>query len=173
MRHANFGRKLGRTTSHRIALMRNLATALFTHGRIRTTVPKAKELARVADEMVTLAKRGDLHARRQASSFIRDEAVVRRLFATIAPWYGQRQGGYTRILKLGNRPGDNAPMAFIELVDRQPLGVIQVPVPQKKKFKSKAKEKDAEKPKEKSKAKPAPKAQKKAPAKGRKPEAKK
>jgi large subunit ribosomal protein L17 len=137
MRHGNLGRKLGRTTAHRIALMRNLSTALFTHGRIRTTEPKAKELARLAAQMVTLAKRGDLHARRQVLRVIQDDAVVSRLFSTIAPWYATRQGGYTRILKLGKRPGDNADMAFIELVDRQPLGVINTPVPQKKKFKNK------------------------------------
>lgn len=135
MRHGNLGRKLGRTQSHRKALMRNLATALFTHGQIRTTEPKAKELAIVAADMITLAKRGDLHARRQAAAFIYEESIVTRLFTTIAPWYAQRQGGYTRILKLGPRPGDNAAMAYIELVDRQPLGVIRRVVPQKKKFK--------------------------------------
>jgi large subunit ribosomal protein L17 len=121
--------------------MRNLATALFTHGQIRTTEPKAKELSRVADEMITLAKRGGLHARRQASAFIYQEGIVTRLFSTIAPWYSQRQGGYTRVLKLGPRPGDNAPMAFVELVDRQPLGVIRVLPVQKKKFKKIGKDK--------------------------------
>ena len=141
MRHGNSGRKLGRSSSHRKALMRNLATALFTHGRIRTTETKAKELAMVADKMITLAKRGDLHAQRQAVSMVYDKAVIGRLFKDIAPWYKNRQGGYTRILKLENRPGDNAPMAFIELVDRKPLGVIVAPVAPKKPFKNKGQKK--------------------------------
>src|SRR5262245_50950112 len=119
MRHGNAGRKLGRTSSHRKALMRNLATSLLTYGRIRTTFIKAKELQPVADHLVTLAKRGDLHARRQALSLVFNDAVVGRLFKDIAPWYQARQGGYTRVLKLEPRPGDNAPMAFIELVDRK------------------------------------------------------
>ena len=127
--------------SHRKALMRNLATALFTHGRIRTTETKAKELAMVADKMITLAKRGDLHAHRQAVSMVYDKAVIGRLFKDIAPWYKNRQGGYTRILKLENRPGDNAPMAFIELVDRKPLGVIVSPSVPKKPFKNKGQKK--------------------------------
>jgi large subunit ribosomal protein L17 len=139
MRHGNFGRKLGRSKSHRKALMRNLATALFTHGRIRTTEIKAKELSMVADHMITLAKRGDLHAQRQAITLVYDTQVISRLFKEIAPWYKDRQGGYTRILKLEPRPGDNAPMAFIELVDRKPLGVISKPVAPKKKFKKTAK----------------------------------
>jgi large subunit ribosomal protein L17 len=147
--------------------MRNLATALFTHGQIRTTEPKAKELSRVADEMITLAKQGGLHARRQAESFLYQESIVARLFSTIAPWYKQRQGGYTRILKLGPRPGDNAPMAYIELVDRQPLGVIRYPVAPKKKFKKAAKGKAEAKPK-KAAEKPAEKKPvKKAPAKAK------
>lgn len=111
MRHAKAGTKLGRSMSHRKALMRNLATSLLTYGRIRTTFIKAKELQPVADHLVTLAKRGDLHARRQAISLVYDDAVVSRLFSDIAPWYKERQGGYTRILKLEPRPGDNAPMA--------------------------------------------------------------
>ncbi len=157
MRHGNTGRKLGRSQSHRKSLMRSLATALFTHGRIRTTEMKAKELSMMADQMITLAKRGDLHARRQAFSMVFDKAVVTRLFTDIAPWYSARQGGYTRILKLENRPGDNAPMAFIELVDRKPLGPIVEPVEPKKKFKNKG-----PKPKPEAKAAPvkAPKAAK-------------
>ncbi len=138
MRHANFGRKLGRTSSHRKALMRNLATSLLTHGRIRTTFIKAKELQPVADQLVTLAKRGDLHARRQALTMVFEEAVVARLFQDIAPWYKERSGGYTRILKLEPRPGDNAPMAFIEFVDRKELASLKRPVPPKKKFKKPA-----------------------------------
>jgi large subunit ribosomal protein L17 len=161
MRHGNAGRKLGRSQSHRKALMRNLATALFTHGRIRTTEIKAKELAMVADRMITLAKRGDLHAQRQAVSMVYDKEVIGRLFKEIAPWYKDRMGGYTRILKLENRPGDHAPMAFIELVDRKPLGVINHPVAPKKPFKNKGKKKEAPKAKpvvdEKPKAKEAPK----------------
>src|SRR4029077_9285381 len=98
--------------------------------------------AMVADKMITLAKRGDLHAQRQAVSMVYDKAVIGRLFKDIAPWYKNRQGGYTRILKLENRPGDNAPMAFIELVDRKPLGVITTPVAPKKAFKNKGQKKE-------------------------------
>jgi large subunit ribosomal protein L17 len=143
MRHGKKGRKLGRSSAHRKALMRNLATALFTHGRIRTTETKAKELSMVADKLVTLAKRGDLHAQRQAVAMVFDKAVIGRLFKDIAPWYKNRQGGYTRILKLENRPGDNAPMAFIELVDRKPLGVIVTPVAPMKPYKNKGVKKEA------------------------------
>jgi len=169
MRHGNKGRKLGRSSAHRKALMRNLATALFTHGRIRTTETKAKELAMVADKLVTLAKRGDLHAQRQAVSMVYDKNVIGRLFKDIAPWYKNRQGGYTRILKLENRPGDNAPMAFIELVDRKPLGVIVPPVAPKKPFKNKGQKKEKPAPK----AEAAPKAAKaaKAPAAPKAPKA--
>jgi large subunit ribosomal protein L17 len=117
MRHLKQGRKLGRTTAHRKALLRNLATALLEHERIVTTEPKAKELRRVADKLVTLGKRGDLHARRQALQVVRSNAVVRKLFNDIAPRFAERQGGYTRVLRLGYRPGDAAAMAVIELVD--------------------------------------------------------
>jgi large subunit ribosomal protein L17 len=119
MRHLKQGRKLGRTTAHRRALLRNLATALLEHERIITTEPKAKELRRVADKLVTLGKRGDLHARRQALQVVRSNAVVRKLFDDIAPRFVDRQGGYTRVLRLGYRPGDAAAMAVIELVDAQ------------------------------------------------------
>jgi large subunit ribosomal protein L17 len=156
MRHGNFGRKFGRSQSHRKSMMRNLATALFTHGRIRTTEIKAKELAAVADHMITLAKRGDVHAQRQAVGMVYDSRVISRLFKEIAPWYKNRQGGYTRILKLEPRPGDSAPMAFIELVDRKPLGEIKIPVPPKKKFKKAEKK---EKPVKEAKAPKAPKAE--------------
>lgn len=139
MRHAKTGRKLGRSYSHRKALMKNLATSFFTHGRLRLTMGMAKELQMVAENMVTLAKRGDLHARRQAISMTYDDRVVSRLFSEIAPWYKERQGGYTRIMKIGPRPGDNALMAYIELVDRKPLGEIKTVVPQKKPFKNKTK----------------------------------
>jgi large subunit ribosomal protein L17 len=117
MRHLNQGRKLGRTTAHRKALLRNLATALLEHERIITTEPKAKELRRVADKLVTLGKRGNLHARRQALQVVRSNAVVQKLFNEIAPRFVGRHGGYTRILRLGYRPGDAAAMAVIELVD--------------------------------------------------------
>ena len=117
MRHLKQGRKLGRTTAHRKALLRNLATALLEHERIVTTEPKAKELRRVADKLVTLGKRGDLHARRQALQVVRSNAVVRKLFNDIAPRFAERHGGYTRVLRLGYRPGDAAAMAVIELVD--------------------------------------------------------
>lgn len=117
MRHLKQGRKLGRTTAHRKALLRNLATALLEHERIITTEPKAKELRRVADKLVTLGKRGDLHARRQALQVVQSTAVVQKLFNVIAPRLAERHGGYTRILRLGYRPGDAAAMAAIELVD--------------------------------------------------------
>ena len=119
MRHLKQGRKLGRTTAHRKALLRNLATALLEHERIITTEPKAKELRRVADKLVTLGKRGNLHARRQALQVVQSNAVVQKLFNEIAPRFVGRQGGYTRILRLGYRPGDAAAMAVIELVDTQ------------------------------------------------------
>jgi large subunit ribosomal protein L17 len=117
MRHLKQGRKLGRTTAHRKALLRNLATALLEHERIITTAPKAKELRRVADKLITLGKRGDLHARRQALQVVHSHVVVQKLFGDIAPRLAERQGGYTRILRLGYRPGDAAAMAMIELVD--------------------------------------------------------
>jgi large subunit ribosomal protein L17 len=120
MRHRNAGRKLNRTATHRSALFASLATALIKHEQIATTLPKAKELRRVADRLITLAKRGDLHARRLAFSRIRDEAMVAKLFGTLGPRYADRLGGYTRVLKAGFRYGDSAPMAVIELVDRDP-----------------------------------------------------
>jgi len=119
MRHLKQGRKLGRTSAHRKALLRNLATALLEHERITTTEPKAKELRRIADKLVTLGKRGDLHARRQALQVVRSADVVRKLFNDIAPRFAERNGGYTRVLRLGYRPGDAAAMAVIELVDSQ------------------------------------------------------
>ena len=109
-------RKLGRTTPHRRAMLRNLTTDLLREGRIETTVTRAKETKRMAEKMITLAKRGDLHARRQALAYIFDEDVVTKLFEEIAPNYAERQGGYTRILKKGPRVGDSAEIAIIELV---------------------------------------------------------
>ena len=116
MRHRKAGLKLNRTSSHRDAMFRNMVTSLFKHQRIRTTDVKAKELRRWADNLITLAKRGDLHARRQALSIVREKEVVHKLFAEAAEQYGGRSGGYTRIIKVGRRPGDAAPISLIELV---------------------------------------------------------
>ena len=109
-------RKLGRPTAHRKAMLRNQVTSLFEKGRIETTVTRAKETQRMAEKMITLAKRGDLHARRQVLAYIYDEDVVTKLFEEIAPNYSERNGGYTRVLKLGPRRGDGAEMAILELV---------------------------------------------------------
>lgn len=117
MRHRKAGKKLSRNASHRRALLRNLVTELLRHGRIRTTLAKAKAMQSPAEKMITLGKRGDLHARRQALSFIQSKDVVHELFDSIAAKYAERPGGYTRILKLGRRQGDAAPMALIELVE--------------------------------------------------------
>jgi large subunit ribosomal protein L17 len=117
MRHNNSGRRLGRTTSHRIAMFRNMVTSLLNHERIVTTDAKAKEIRSVAEKMITLGKRGDLHAHRQAAAYIREKSVVTKLFSTIAPRYKDRQGGYTRIIKLGQRLGDAASLSVIELVE--------------------------------------------------------
>ena len=118
MRHGVSGRKLGVTTSHRFAMFRNLAHALIKHEQITTTLPKAKELRPVAEKLITLGKRGGLHARRQAYAQLRDDVIVSKLFSVIAERYKDRQGGYTRVLKAGMRYGDAADMAVIELVDR-------------------------------------------------------
>jgi large subunit ribosomal protein L17 len=118
VRHRKDGFKLGRLTQHRWALFRNLLVALFRHERITTTEAKAKAVRGLAEHMVTLAKRENLHARRQALSMVPDAAVVGTLFDTIAARFSDRNGGYTRIIKLGPRPGDNAPMVLLELVDR-------------------------------------------------------
>ncbi len=117
MRHRKAGRRLGRTTSHRRAMVRNMVTSLFEYERIFTTTPKAKEVRKVVDKMMTLAKRGDLHARRQALSFMQDKAVVAKLFDSLKDDYMDRNGGYTRIIQTGNRIGDAAPMAILELVN--------------------------------------------------------
>ena len=109
-------RKLGRPTDQRRAMLRSLVTSFLKHGKIETTETRAKETRKLAEKMITLAKRGDLHARRQALAYIYDETVVTKLFEEIAPKYEDRQGGYTRILKLGPRQGDNAEMVFLELV---------------------------------------------------------
>lgn len=117
MRHRKKGRKLGRSAPHRRATLRNMATSLFRHERIETTTAKAKELRPYAERLITLAKRGDLHARRQASAKVQDREVLGKLFEDIGPRFSQRPGGYTRILKLGHRKGDAAEMSLIELVD--------------------------------------------------------
>ena len=118
MRHHNSGRRLGRSVSHRKALFANLAASLIEHEQIVTTLPKAKDLRPIVEKLVTLAKRGDLHSRRQAIATIRDLGSVKKLFATIGPRYKERAGGYTRVLKAGFRYGDSSAVAVIEFVDR-------------------------------------------------------
>jgi len=118
MRHRNSGRQLNRNSSHRKAMFRNLTASLFDHEVIRTTVPKAKELRRVAEPLITLAKEDSVANRRVAFSRIRDKAAVGKLFKDLGPRYKARPGGYLRILKCGYRPGDKAPMAYVELIDR-------------------------------------------------------
>ncbi|MBT5575305.1 50S ribosomal protein L17 [Alphaproteobacteria bacterium] len=132
MRHRSAGRKLNRTSKHRQMLFRNLAQALIKHEQIITTLPKAKDLRPVVEKLITLGKRGDLHARRQAFAQLRDEKMVAKLFDSLAQRYAERAGGYTRVLKAGYRYGDSAPMAVIEFVDRdesargQDSGPVQV-----------------------------------------------
>ena len=120
MRHGVAGRKLGVTSTHRLAMFRNMAVALIKHEQITTTLPKAKELRPYTERLITLGKRGGLHARRQAYAQLRDDVIVSKLFTTIAERYKARAGGYTRVLKAGVRYGDAADMAVIELVDRDP-----------------------------------------------------
>jgi large subunit ribosomal protein L17 len=120
MRHRNAGRKLGVTTQHRHAMFANMAAALIKHEQIKTTLPKAKELRPLVEKLVTLSRKNDLASRRLAMSRLRDETQVRKLFEVIGPRYADRPGGYTRVLKAGFRHGDNAAMAFIEFVDRDP-----------------------------------------------------
>jgi len=118
MRHGNSGRKLNRTASHRKAMFANMAASLVEHEQIVTTLPKAKEIRPIVEKLVTLGKRGNLHARRQAIAAIRDAKLVAKLFNILAPRYATRQGGYLRIMKAGFRSGDNAPLAVVEFVDR-------------------------------------------------------
>lgn len=120
MRHRKSGVKLNRTPSHRQAMFRNLVTSLLKHDRIKTTDTKAKELRRWADHVITLAKRGDLHARRQALSIVREKAVVHRLFEEAPQRFGDKAGGYTRVVKIGHRPGDSAPVSMVELTGEKP-----------------------------------------------------
>ena len=138
MRHRVAHRKLSRTTEHRLSLLRNMAASLITHERIRTTVAKAKELRPFVEKLVTLGKRDSLHARRRALSILSSKTVVRRLFSDVSPRFSERPGGYTRILKLGPRRGDGAPMAFIEFVDYEFKGGA-APAPSAK---AKSKKKD-------------------------------
>ena len=132
MRHRKQGRKLNRTSTHRQAMLMNMANALIKHEQIITTLPKAKELKPYTEKLITLGKKGDLHARRQASSKLQDNKMVQKLFDALADRYKERPGGYTRVMKAGFRHGDNAPMAVIELVDRdesargQDSGPVQV-----------------------------------------------
>ena len=120
MRHNKSGRRLGRTTSHRVAMFRNMITSFLSHERITTTDAKAKELRSIADKMITLGKKGDLHARREALKVIRSKRVAKILFDEIAPRYAQREGGYVRVIKKGVRPGDCAAVSLVELVEKRP-----------------------------------------------------
>ena len=119
MRHRRSGRKLGRDSAHRKALYSNLAGALIEHGRIKTTEAKAKEVRPIAEQMITLGRRGDLHARRQATAFLRSRDIVHKLFAEVGPRFKDRPGGYSRIIRIGPRPGDAAEMVYLELVDEE------------------------------------------------------
>ena len=133
MRHGLAGRKLGVTSTHRLAMFRNMAHALLKHEQITTTLPKAKELRPVAEKLITLGKRGGLHARRQAYAELRDDVIVAKLFGALADRYRARSGGYTRVMRAGMRYGDAASMAVIELVDRDPAakGVDSGPRPER------------------------------------------
>jgi len=161
MRHQNSGRQLSRNSSHRAALMRNMASALLRYETINTTVPKAKELRRVVEPLITLAKADSVAKRRLAFDRLRDQDVVVKLFTDIGPHYKARAGGYTRILRNGIRPGDSAPMAVMQLVDRAEMAANEAPAKIKPERKDKApavKAEKAEKPAKKAKA--APKAEK-------------
>src|SRR4030095_15492574 len=139
MRHRNEGRKLSRNTSHRRALLRNLVTALLEHGRLMTTLPKAKEVRPLAERMITLGKQTHLHARRQVHSYLLKDETAKKVFDTIAPKFANRKGGYSRIIKLGNRKGDGADIAIIELLGSD----LEA---RKAERAAKEKEKDAKKP---------------------------
>ena len=130
MRHKCAGRQFGRNTGHRKALFRSLVTSFFAHERIETTEAKAKEIQPMTEQMITLGKQGDLHARRQALSFIRDKDVVARLFKDVAPRFSSRNGGYTRLVKTRRRLGDGAEMAILELIDFKPVKKEKAPVHQ-------------------------------------------
>jgi large subunit ribosomal protein L17 len=147
MRHGCAGRQFGRDSGHRKALLRTLVASLLRHEKIETTLAKAKEIRPLAEQMITLAKRGDLHARRQALSFINDEAVVKGLFTDVAPRFSGRNGGYTRIVRTRTRIGDAAPMAVIELVERQKKEVMVSKTKEPKVKEPKAKEPKTKDPK--------------------------
>ena len=127
MRHRRSGRKLGRNASHRKALYSNLAGALFEHGRIKTTAAKAKEVKPIAEQMITLARRGGVHARRQALAYLRSQDVVHKLFSDVGPRFADRPGGYCRIIRIGPRQGDAAEMVYLELVDFVPEATFAPP----------------------------------------------
>ena len=127
MRHRRSGRKLGRDASHRKALYSNLAGALFEHGRIKTTAAKAKEVKPIAEQMITLARRGGVHARRQALAYLRSQDVVHKLFSDVGPRFADRPGGYCRIIRIGPRQGDAAEMVYLELVDFVPEATFALP----------------------------------------------
>jgi large subunit ribosomal protein L17 len=141
MRHRNAHRKLSRNTSHRRAMLRNLVTDLLEHGRLMTTLPKAKEVRPLAEKMITLGKRDNLHARRQVQSYLMRDGIAKTVFDTIAPRFADRKGGYSRIIKLGNRKGDGADLAIIELLGSE----LEV---KKAERAEKAKEKASKKPKQ-------------------------
>jgi large subunit ribosomal protein L17 len=141
MYHGKAGRKLGRTSSHKEAMFRNMVTSIIKHERIRTTDSKAKEVRKLAEKMITLGKKGNLHARRQALAFVRDKILVSKLFGELTERYRQRAGGYTRIIKVGYRFGDNAPVSILEFIPEEKKKEKAKP-----KAKGKAKEKDKEKP---------------------------
>ena len=128
MRHQRAGKKLNRDAPHRKALYANLVGSLVAHGRVKTTVAKAKAVRPVAEKMITLGRRGDIHARRQALAFLRSQEVVHQLFSEVAPRFTDRPGGYTRIVKIGPRSGDSAPMAYLEFVDHVPRAPVARPV---------------------------------------------
>jgi large subunit ribosomal protein L17 len=140
MRHRRSGRKLGRDASHRKALYANLAGALIEHGRIKTTVAKAKEVRPIAEQMITLGRRGGVHARRQALAYLRSQDVVHKLFSDVGPRFADRPGGYSRIVRIGPRPGDSAEMVYLELVDFLP----EPPAPRRRR----AEREEAEEPAE-------------------------
>src|SRR5678816_939561 len=147
MRHRNAGRKLSRNTSHRRALLRNLVTSFLEHGRLMTTLPKAKEIRPLAEKMITLGKQDTLHARRQVQAYLLKEAIAAKVFKTIAPKFAGRNGGYSRIIKLGNRKGDGADVAIIELLGSE-LSVKKeeaAAAAEKKAAKSGKKDKDQDK----------------------------
>lgn len=164
MRHMKSGKKFNRNSSHRVAMFRNMASSLFTHELIRTTLPKAKELRRIAEPLITMAKNDSVAKRRLAFARLRDREAVTKLFNDLGPRYKERPGGYLRILKCAPRTGDNAPMAYVELVGRT-AGAVAEPVEKPAKAKKEAKPKAEKADKTEAKAKKEPKAKKESKAK--------